>query len=288
MNKNSKNQTIVDDEIDIKEIILILLKEKYLILAITLVFTIIGFVHQTFKTKVYQTSAAIRTAPVIAIQEYSPHLSYNQTQDLTNNYNKEFKRNLFSTANVVEFVEKNKKLDNFKLQLKEKNIDLHNYFKNKFKEGKSNKVYLNFTKPLAAQEFLNDYIFYIKGITEEELEDQMLRSLTLKIKDYKENFDIAKKLNHKHLYHDESGLFKPKNIIGLYSRGTIVLSHEIPILEETLDRFENFNLNYNPILLKPTKPELLSTSRFATMIIAFILGLFVSMMTIFIRIILSR
>ena len=44
---NPNNQTIPDDEIDLKEIILTLWKEKYLILIITLAFTIGGYIWDT-------------------------------------------------------------------------------------------------------------------------------------------------------------------------------------------------------------------------------------------------
>lgn len=50
---NLNNQTISDDEIDLIEIILTLWKEKYLILIITLFFTVAGYIYGTLQPKVY-------------------------------------------------------------------------------------------------------------------------------------------------------------------------------------------------------------------------------------------
>ena len=58
-----KNQVILDDEIDLKKIIISLWKEKFLILIITLIFVVVGYFYGILKPKVYQTNFILRDAP---------------------------------------------------------------------------------------------------------------------------------------------------------------------------------------------------------------------------------
>ena len=77
---NPNNQTIHDDEIDLREIILTLWKEKYLILIITLVFTVAGYIYGNLQPKVYQTTITLRDAPTLIFKKYELFISFQQQQ----------------------------------------------------------------------------------------------------------------------------------------------------------------------------------------------------------------
>ena len=147
-------QTIPDDEIDLREIILTLWKEKYLILIITLVFTIGGYVYGTLQPKVYQTTISLFHAPANVFKKYELFIP-------ASNFNQKFKLNLSSLDNLVNFVEQNKKIDEFKSYLKTNNIKTRDYFKGKFQPVTDNKdklttqYALNFSSPLIGAEFLS-------------------------------------------------------------------------------------------------------------------------------------
>lgn len=293
---NPNNQTIPDDEIDLKEIILTLWKEKILIFVITLLFTFLGFFYQAFKPKVYQTSATIRFTSYAVFEEFLPFMTIKNLDIMSSTYNNEFRRNLLSTIQAVRFVEKNEKLNNLKAQLKKKNIDLNDYFKNRIKEEKKKKdktkIHLTFIQPLDAQEFLDDYIIYTKKNTESKIKDQIANIISNQIKIYNQNLDIAKKINLMSPFAKslDQSKFTVTSPYELFYRGTKVLTLQILYLEQLLDQSKNLTLNYDPILLESSKPELTLTSptKFVTISIALILGLFISIITVFIRIILSR
>jgi LPS O-antigen subunit length determinant protein (WzzB/FepE family) len=58
-----KNNSYLDDEIDLREIIKTLWNEKILILSISLVFMVIGYVYGALQPKIYKTEITIREAP---------------------------------------------------------------------------------------------------------------------------------------------------------------------------------------------------------------------------------
>jgi LPS O-antigen subunit length determinant protein (WzzB/FepE family) len=156
---NPSKQTIPDDEIDLREIILTLWKEKYLILIITLVFTVAGYTYGTLQPKVYQATITLRDAPVSIFKNYESLIPLQQEQqNIASSYNQEFKLNLSRLDNLLNFVEQNKKIDEFKSFLKTNNVDISVYFKGKFqtvidKNNSVNQYALNFLNPLPGAEF---------------------------------------------------------------------------------------------------------------------------------------
>ena len=90
----SKNEIILNDEIDLREIILSLWKHKLLILIITLFFTVAGYIYSNFQPKAYQTTVTIQEAPDIVFKKYSnlfPTRQKINLQKIFKDYNKEFR-----------------------------------------------------------------------------------------------------------------------------------------------------------------------------------------------------
>ena len=185
MSLNKK--TITDDEIDLKEIILTFWKEKYLILIFTLIFSVTGYIYGTFQTKVFQTTVTIREFPDYIFEKYKsftfiqqeqlqqqPQQQQQQQQQQTSlaaNFNQEFKLNLQSLSNIIEFVEQNEELNEFKTFVNKSDNNLEGYFKGKGRiiTNKENNILFNyiltFTEPLPGPQFLNDYVIFTLQIT---------------------------------------------------------------------------------------------------------------------------
>jgi LPS O-antigen subunit length determinant protein (WzzB/FepE family) len=162
MKQNTKN--IQDDIINISEIIKNLWNEKILILSISLIFMVIGYVYGVLQPKIYKTEMILREAPSSLFEIY---LTLQQQQDITKQFNDNLKLDLSSLDTLVQFVENNNNTSNFKNYLEEKNVSARNYFRGKFglandkKKNIQNKYFLIYSQYFPGESFLNDYIIFV-------------------------------------------------------------------------------------------------------------------------------
>jgi len=303
---NPNNQTISDDEIDLREIILTLWKEKYLIFIVTLVFTVAGYIYGNLQPKIYQSTVTLRDAPISIFKKYESFIStqqqqqqqkqkqqqqQQQQQSLALNFNQDLKLNLSSLDNLVKFVEQNKKIDEFKSYLKTNNIKTRAYFSGKFqpildkKNKPTNQYALNFSIPLPGTEFLNDYIIYIKKVSLDEYREQLKESIKNEIEIYDQNYKISKSINLENpiLKSFAEGYSVVNEPQALFYKGSKVLSLQKSYLEELLKETDNSTFNFNLILEHASIPTLVTKSSSFFMVIAFAFGLFFSIIVIFIR-----
>ena len=287
---NTKHQRFADDEIDLRKVILILWKEKFIILIITLIFTVTGYIYNTLQPKDYQITVTLRNAPVALFEKYRPYIQQEeqlqrqqqQQISIATNFNEEFKLNLMSHDNLSNFVEQNKKLDEFKSYKLQPMTDNKN--------SKPNQYSFTLSKPLPAEKFLIDYIFYIKQITVNSFKKQLKLTIENELEIYKQNLEIAKKIDLenpilKSFAEGNSVVNEPS---ALFYKGSKVLSQQIVYQEKLLDGIETFVFEYNPILESPTKPSLVSKSVTGIIYNAFALGLSLSLIFIFLRSLLSK
>ena len=282
---NTKHQRFADDEIDLRKVILILWKEKFIILIITLIFTVTGYIYNTLQPKDYQITYTftLRDAPVALFEKYRPFIQQQQQQiSVVTNFNEEFKLNLTSHDNLRNFVEQNKKFDEFKSYKLQPMTDNKN--------SKLNQYSFTLSKPLPAEKFLIDYIFYIKQITVNSFKKQLKLTIENELEIYKQNLEIAKKIDLenpilKSFAEGNSVVNEPS---ALFYKGSKVLSQQIVYQEKLLDGIETFVFEYNPILESPTKPSLVSKSVTGIIYNAFALGLSLSLIFIFLRSLLSK
>jgi len=92
-----KNNSYIDDEIDLSEIIKKIWNEKILILSISFIFTVAGFVYGVLQPKIYRTEIIFREPPSYLFEAYRPFFStqqiaylnklLNETKNLTLDYN---------------------------------------------------------------------------------------------------------------------------------------------------------------------------------------------------------
>ena len=135
MKQNSR--VIQVGEISLDIIIRNLLKEKFLILSVSLVFFFGGYFYEVNKPKIYKSEVVLRDPPKFLFEEYrfifKDNLEYQLSDKyLVKFYIDEFRLNLLNLNSLVEFVEQNNEIDNFKSYLKQNNISVSDYFRGKF------------------------------------------------------------------------------------------------------------------------------------------------------------
>ena len=313
MKQYQKSKTLSDEEIDLKKIILNLWKEKFLLIIIILIFSITGYIYGAIKPKVYQLKVTTRDIPTLSFAKFEVSLEILNDQysnsdiknikkkiDLPLIFEKEFNQNLLSLDNMVNFFEQNKKIDKFKSYLKTNNINIKNYFNDKFKLAIPDKIndklnkYLfnytdNFSQQISAHEFLQDYVIYTKRISEKKISEQLSEIILNNIEYYNQNFNIAKKINLEYpILTTIEGTKVVNEPDALFYKGTKVLSEQILNLEKLLDQIKDFNLKYSPIAEIDLSVYLVSKSVFKFAINGLMIGIFLFIMIVYIRSILQK
>ncbi len=281
-----------DDEIDLGEIIKTLWNEKILIFFISLFFMIGGYVLGALQPKIYKSEITIRDATFFLFEDYRGLFGLQQ-KDFANQFNAEFKLNLSSLDNLVQFFEKTNSVNDTKNYLKEKNISARIYFKEKFKPVKNidNKYSFTYSQHMRGEVFLNDYIIFEKQQTIEMFKKKMDKIILNNINLYEENLEIAKRVNlvypNLRSVIDNRGDLKLDEVQlnSLFNNGTEVLSQNILSLKNLLNETKNFGDDYNPILQKATSPVLISISPIIYALTGLLAGLFLSIIIVYFKII---
>jgi LPS O-antigen subunit length determinant protein (WzzB/FepE family) len=281
-----------DFEINLTDISSKLWKDKILIFLICLTFSITSYFYFSLQTKTYKIGVVFREAPVKIFVEYiefSKAVS-RPLEILAIDFNQIFREQLLQPDNFAEFVKKNNEISEFKSYLKDKNIDIRIYFKERFvidylevesKKVIINKIYFIYEKNLPAEKVLSEYIIFVKNKTEEIFKRDISALGISKIKNYKLHFMLANKTNL-----NETQLpFILKNTDDsdiLFLLGTKVITLKTIYLENLLDQNKTIRLNYNPISEKIT-PSANFKSPKIYLALFFILGFFFSLIIIFIK-----
>ena len=258
MKKN--NPYITDDEIDLGDLVRTLWREKILILSISIICGLAGYLYASFQTQEFRTEIKLKNPP---IQIFEPYSTFNINNNLNNNniagqFISDFKLNLLSLDNVQNFIEESREFDNFKGYLKSRNISVEQYFiGSKFGEAKEkniiipNKYFLNHSKELDGDIFLNKYVEFIKKKTIVEFKNNLKLTLLNTINNHQEALEIAKKIQL------ENPIIKTANqgqVVNepeaLFYKGTKVISENLNYLNKRLIKLENDQFNYNIISQK--------------------------------------
>jgi LPS O-antigen subunit length determinant protein (WzzB/FepE family) len=292
MKKN--NSYLLDDEVDLREILKKLWKEKILVFFISAVFMVIGYIYAVAQPKYYKSEFTIRNANSLAFEAYISFIEKkykNQKisdfqKTIVEDFNNELKFNLLSIDLLLLFIEKNNEINDFKFYLKEKNIGVKEYFHEKIKlENNNNKYSFTYSKLLAGEAFLNDYIIFVNEYTQTIFKKKIEQLIISEINFYKENLEIAEKIGLEYPF------FKSTSEIGnkifqseiLFYQGTIALSQQLVYLNRNLDQSKNLSIDYNNILLSGISTSRVSVSTEVYVILAFLIGLFFSMILLFLR-----
>ena len=290
------------DDIDLLELLRKIYKEKVLLISVSLLFMVIGYVYGLLQPKIYKTTVLLREAPAY-LYEVQPILvkqssftkhPYEQSSSLAKDFNNEFKIFLSSSEFLDHFLKQNNKIDEFKLSHKRKNIEIKKDLKVKIEvkaDQEKNNLFqytLTYEEYLGVDQFLNDFIYFAQQETATLFKKHMELLITKEIKKYEENLEIAKIIN---LENPSSFFYFSQETIqdaDLFNRGAQVLTYQIANLKKMLREIKVLKLDYNPIVEKASSPTLISKSPFVLGAIFFLLGLFLSLMLIFIRFLLKN
>ena len=282
------------DDIDLLELLRKIYKEKVLLIFVSLLFMVMGYVYGLLQPKIYKTTVLLREAPSYLFLNLRPGATkqsfFNaQLFPLAKDFDNEFKIILSSSEYLTRFIEQNNKTNEFKLNYKNKNIEIKKNLKKKveiklvLEKDSSFQYTVTYPEHLAVDQFLNDFIFFAKEETEALIKKQTEYYINNEIRKYKDNLEIAKKINLENLVPDRYYSYDSNEDFALFSRGTKVLSYQIADLNQRLIENKKLKLDYNPILGKESSTTLISKSPLVLGAIFFVLGLFLSLMLIFIR-----
>jgi LPS O-antigen subunit length determinant protein (WzzB/FepE family) len=297
MKKN--NPYITDDEIDLSELIRILWREKILILSISIICGLLGYLYASFEPEEFKTKIKLKNPPYQLFEPYA-HLSINNNNIAENNnsnniaeqFISDLKLNLLSLDNLEIFVEESRDLDIFKKYLKSRNISTKQYFASKLGEAKEkdiiipNTYFLVFEKKILDGDiFLNNYVEFIKKKNIIEFKKNLKLTIDNKINFTEDALETAKLINLENpiLKSPDRTNLEINEPEALFYKGTKVLSQSIIIDKKLLQKLENDQLNYNPILDKGIALEINTIPSYAFFLIGLFIGFILSCIIIFFK-----
>ena len=181
MKKN--NSYLADDEIDLNDLIKLLWREKILILSISIICGLAGYLYASFQPQEFKTEIQLKNPPSQLFEPYKDVFSVfdnnsnnnnnsssssNSNSNVAGQFISDFKLYFLSLDNLQSFLEESRGFDNFKGYLKLKNISTKKYFANKLNEVKeknffiSNKYVFFFNKELDGDNFIYNYLEFTK------------------------------------------------------------------------------------------------------------------------------
>ena len=290
MNKISKNN---ESEIDVVLIFRKVWKEKVLILSTAIIFMFLGFLYESYEEKkyeiLYKTEITTKSPPP---QKFLPYQKfYASLVPLEET----FQNSLTSRDNIQEFVDQNNRIDNFKFYLKKKKLSARDYFQEQFANIKKLKespefqrqeFYLILPGKKESNIFLNDYVEYTKvKLLKIYIQDMKLQIET-EMSTYKENLEIAKKIElKKPLILVLMSIPKGNSVVNeptsLYYKGAQVLSLQLSYIQNLYQELSFDNLNYEAILDKASTQEFDVQAKGSPPLKGFILGLLLFLLIIF-------
>jgi LPS O-antigen subunit length determinant protein (WzzB/FepE family) len=290
MKKN--NLYISDDEIDLGDLLRTLWREKILILSISIICGLLGCLYATFKPEEFKTEIKLKSPPSQLFEPYTYQLINKNNNNIAEQFISDFKVNLLSLDNLEIFVEESRDLDTFKKYLKSRNISAKQYFANKLREEKvkniiiPNTYFLVFEKEiLDGNVFLNNYIEFVKKKNNIEFKKNLKLTIENRIDNALDALEIAKLINL------ENPILKSpdrQNQVvnepeALFYKGTKVLSQSIIIDKKLLQKLENDQFNYNPILATGISLKINTISSYAFFSIGLFIGFILSCIIIFFK-----
>lgn len=287
MKKNNPHTT--DDEIDTTDLIRAFLREKILVLSISIICGLAGYLYASFKPQMFTTEIKIINP---SIQIFEP---YNDGKNISGQFIDNFKLNFLSLDNIQNFIEESREFDNFKRYLKSRNISLRQYFViHKFSQAevKENSIvnifFFNHQKELDWSFFFDKYLEFIKKITVVELKNNLKLTILNDINNHQEALQIAKKIELEapviipFIINEKTYPYAPKAPPALFYKGSKVLSENINNLNKKLIKLENDQFNYN-IYQKSITYPINSISSFLYFALGLILGAFLSLVIIYFK-----
>lgn len=268
---------------------------KYFILFMSFLFPLIFFTYSLiFTPKEYKseielekTSNFFELYNLVLTQDRDPSINdqfRKSTSGIILEFEKNFYNRLKSTENINSFLEDSKEFENFKSFLKSRNISAGKYFSgyrmNLSKEN--NTFYLIFPKELEGNIFIDKYILY--SIQKEK--KIYFDSIKKTIKNLDTYFQIMIEVanaNPAQKSETINEFFFQRNKKYLDSEDAISLRQKILINQKISQLLENKNSDFVLILSEASNPQLYSEFRWILLFTSSLMGIFFSLILIFIR-----
>ena len=292
MKKN--NPYLADDEIDLGGLARTFWREKFLILFISFICGLLGYLYASFKPEEFKIEIKINNPPFYLFDPYNFKkniVENNNNNNTAEQFISDFKLNLLSLDNLEIFVEESRDLDTFKEYLKSRNIFTKQYFEKNFGVVKEkniiipNTYFLVFEKKVLDENiFLNNYLEYIKKKNILEFKKNLKSIIENRINNIQDALETAKLINLENPIlitgNKNQVINEPER---LFYKGTKVLSQDIIINEKLLQKLENDQFNYNPILEKGIAFKINTMSLYFYFFMGSFVGFFLSYIIIFFK-----
>ena len=296
-------KTSANEVIDLKILILSLWKEKYLILSITFLFLVFGYLYASTLNKNVEFTSRIKTQqpPLESFSIYKAFFTEMRIPFREESFIITFNSNMFSLDNIEKFVDQNNDLDDFKNYLKKNDQTVRVFFEPRFKQAKmmddnrmlvpiEGEYLLISSSILDTNKFLNSYANYIKDLTISEFKKQKIIKI-LNIREvYKQNLEISEAISLDHpIIQNLKGVTQSNILtepINAFYQSSIILSKRIEHLDIMIETLKK-NFEYNVI----SERAIVISSTFKNttypLIFAIIIGIILSLFVILFRTILK-
>lgn len=287
MKQNLKNLQV--EEISLVDIIKLLWREKILILSITIICGLAGYLYSSNQAKNYKTEIQLKNPSFSLFEIYNYYVGSNKNIDIYQEFIYDFKSNFLSLNNLQSFTEESREFDNFKEYLKSRNISARDYFKNKIGEEKekSGKYFLFFTKELDGDIFFYKYAEFIKNKTVLESKKKIKILLENKIANLENTSEKSKIIDLSEIPLMQN-IIKEKNQmiylpLDFFYNGSKVIEQEIYHTRKILIKLENDQFNYDFISQNPLNSLIEARSGYFYFQLGLMLGMFLSLGIIFFK-----
>jgi hypothetical protein len=271
-----------------EDIIYFIYKDRILILIIISVcFLLSIFLYNPEKT--YTSYIKIKKPP----KDYYIQYAFDHNKIFT-----QYKENLLSIDSLENFTNSTEKYDNFKKYLKSKNINSRQYFSSNFFNNHSSKfssvktngkiiddLYsLDFPIESEINDFLNNYVEYVKRVTISEFKKNQFEIYKNTLKNLENNLKIAKKISYENpilkINEKFEIIVKDENQFYL---GEEILKLKIQDLNELMQSLINEEFNFSIIRDSSFTVKSVSAKNQRFYILSLIYSFFLSLIIIYIK-----
>tara|TARA_B110001450_G_scaffold241806_1_gene251547 strand:- start:4583 stop:5488 length:906 start_codon:yes stop_codon:yes gene_type:complete len=297
MKTNMKN--LNSDDVDLKTSILNLWKEKYIFLAITLIFVFFGYLYSLTQNKnlEFKSKIKLKDPPLEFFSTYEPFFDELAIPFKAKTFKETYNANFFSLNNLENYIEQNNDINNFKDYLKKTKQSSRKFFKPRFQQvtakvdHKINEVipgqyYLTYPAILDGSELLDNYAHFIKDLTMLEFKTQKIKQINNIYIVYEQNLEIANAIGLANPLIQNFEGFVQSNILtepkDSFYQGSVVLEKRMNHLKSIIEKLKEENY-YNPI----SENSIIISSNFKntnkTIFFALIIGMLFSFFVILFR-----
>ena len=273
--------------IDLRELFIILWKNKLLILFLSFGISIIGYIYAASANVVLRSEIKLKsverflfTSPYRMFYNLKSisHFDTNSNIKIDNiDLNSIFFTNLSSNVTFNEFLDQNNEFKNgqFTIPLIDKTVEDKSYFV----------FYFTFNNDFKGKDFLNKYVQFVKSKSEKEFTEQMSQMILNEIRIYEKHLELASKINLIDPVINEAGndMFFSYISTDLYHQGTTILTNKLSYLQDIYDMNKNIKVNFNPYFSLVSDPSIVSKSKEFIVVIAFILGIIISVVIVILK-----